>query len=394
MTSAIMEALKQFEATEANLTKLENLWGELKNLFPTGVVLGESPEYEDRRRSFYAILEAMPSIGGWRPSISVPDWNAIAGARLDFMELGEPLEGAKFEATVWADGNEISEYRYRLNQKRRELIREALVAIIDKFDADLRLIRRELGLREAYESARGPLWTELEKNADQIEVLLGSSVQKPRRWSDLRRHLHFAMVGDLGDIEEHDWPAVKEGLRKGLYGSNEALPVAVTDLADLVAAKPTGPIITALKWENIDADTFERLIFSLISQVSGYENCEWLMRTNAPDRGRDLSVTRVTIDPLSGTFRQRVIIQCKHWLSSSVSLPDVQTAASQTELWNDPPVLVLIIATSGRFTTDAVQWIETRNHKGTLPRIEMWPESHLESLIAARPALIAQFNLR
>jgi Restriction endonuclease len=89
-----------------------------------------------------------------------------------------------------------------------------------------------------------------------------------------------------------------------------------------------------------------------------------------------------------------VIIQCKHWLSRSVSLPDVQSAAAQTDLWTDPPVQVLVLATSGRFTTDAVQWTETKNHRGSMPRIEMWPESHLESLLAARPALIAQFHLR
>jgi hypothetical protein len=389
-----MEALKQFEATEANLTKLENLWKELQELFPDGIHMGESPEYEDRRRSFDSILASLPKIGGWKPEISAPDWDAVASTRFDFMELGEPFEEAKYEASIWADGKEIREYRYRLNQKRRELIRDALLAAMDKFDADLRQIRKELGERERNDDVSSPIWAELEKTTDQIEVLLGSSVQKPPRWHDLRRHLHFAMVGDLGDIEEHDWPAVKEGLRKGLYGANEALPVATADLADLVAAKPTGPIITALSWENMDANAFERLIFSLVSQVAGYENPEWLMRTNAPDRGRDVSVTRVTVDPLSGTLRQRVIIQCKHWLSKSVALSDVRDAADQTDLWTDPPVQVLVIATSGRFTTDAVQWIETRNHKGTVPRIEMWAESHLESLLAARPALIAQFKLR
>ncbi len=389
-----MEALKQFEATEANLNKLENLWKELQELFPDGIHMGETPEYEDRRRSFDSILSSLPKIGGWKPGISAPDWDDVASSRLDYMELGDPFEEAKFEASIWADGKEIREYRYRLNQKRRQLIRDALVAVIDKFDADLRQISRELVERERNDDVDSPIWAELQKNSEQIEVLLGSSVQKPPRWQDLRRHLHFGMVGDLNDIEVHDWPAVKEGLRKGLYGVNEALPVATMDLDDLIAARPTGPIITALNWANLDADAFERLVFSLISQVQGYENPEWLMRTNAPDRGRDLSVTRVTVDPLSGTFRHRVIIQCKHWLSKSVSLPEVQSAAAQTELWTDPPVHVLIIATSGRFTTDAVQWIETRNHKGTLPRIEMWPESHLESLLAARPALIAQFNLR
>lgn len=217
---------------------------------------------------------------------------------------------------------------------------------------------------------------------------------KPPRWNDLRRHLHFGTAGDLSDIEEHDWPSVKEGLRKGLYGVNEPLPVATADLEDLVSAKPTGQIITALNWENLDADAFERLIFSLISEAQGYENPEWLMQTNAPDRGRDLSVIRVTVDPLSGTSRHRVIIQCKNWLSKSVTLADVQTMVAQMDLWNEPPVQVLIIATSGRFTTDAVQWVENRASKGTPPRVELWPESHLESLLAARPALIAQFKLR
>ncbi len=30
----------------------------------------------------------------------------------------------------------------------------------------------------------------------------------------------------------------------------------------------------------------------------------------------------------------------------------------------------------------------------TAPRIEMWPESHLERILAARPALIAEYRLR
>lgn len=66
----------------------------------------------------------------------------------------------------------------------------------------------------------------------------------------------------------------------------------------------------------------------------------------------------------------------------------------QTKLWPDPRVDVLVIATSGRFTSDAVQWIERHNACGSPPKIEMWPESHLERLLAARPPLIAEFHLR
>jgi restriction endonuclease len=118
------------------------------------------------------------------------------------------------------------------------------------------------------------------------------------------------------------------------------------------------------------------------------------MRTNAPDRGRDLSVTRIISDALADTWRERVVIQCKHWLSRSVSATEAAAAKDQMGLWTDPRVDVLVVATTGRFSADAVQWIERHNTTGGPPRIEMWPESRPERLLAARPALIAEFGLR
>lgn len=118
------------------------------------------------------------------------------------------------------------------------------------------------------------------------------------------------------------------------------------------------------------------------------------MRTNAPDRGRDLSVMRVTADPLSGVIRARVIIQCKHWLDRSVSASDVASLKEQLTLWEPPRVDVCVIATSGRFSSDAVALIERHNQSDRAMRIEMWPESHLERLLAARPHLIGEFRLR
>ena len=63
-------------------------------------------------------------------------------------------------------------------------------------------------------------------------------------------------------------------------------------------------------------------------------------------------------------------------------------------LWEPPRVDVLVIATSGRFTTDAVAGIERHRQSDHALRIEMWAESPLEMLLAARPALIAEFGLR
>jgi hypothetical protein len=202
------------------------------------------------------------------------------------------------------------------------------------------------------------------------------------------------MLGDLRDIIENDWPAVKVGLRKSMYGEKEPVPVEIDDLGELVNTKPSGPVATKLKWGDLTEEEFERLIFALISAERGYENPEWLMKTNAPDRGRDLSVYRVYKDPLGGTLRHRVIIQCKHWLSKSVSSAEIGTLKEQMKLWEPPRVDIHVIATSGRFTSDAVALIEKHNQSDSALRIEMWPESHLERLLAERPAIIAEFRLR
>jgi Restriction endonuclease len=177
--------------------------------------------------------------------------------------------------------------------------------------------------------------------------MLGSSLPRPIRWSDLRRHLHFGQVGDLIEILEFDWPKVKVGLSAGLYDQNEPVRVGVSDLGALAAAQPRGTVATRLQWDSLSPEDFERLLFAMISGSRGYENPEWLMRTNAPDRGRDLSVMRIVSDPLGGVIRSRVIIQCKHWPTKSVSVADVAELQSQMKLWEPPRVEVLVIASSG-----------------------------------------------
>lgn len=393
--SALMDALEQFEAAEANLIKLERLWTELSELIPGGVSFGGNSEFEDRARSYGHVLAALPKIDGWKPETEPPSLDDIAQNRLDAMEVDEPGAHAHVETWVEEPGRELQEYRFRLNNKRRQLIRDALVGLIDTIDADIRTLRVQAGDEDEQNRKLEPeLWTDLREHLGQIEVLLGSSVKKPERWTDMMRHMKFGETGDLHDIEEHDWPNIKESLRKGLYGANEPLPVKVDDLGGLVAARPSGPVTIALNWEALNDEGFERLIFGLISDSPGYENPEWLMATRAADRGRDLSVTRVTQDELSGTTRARIVIQCKHWRSRSVNLPEVAATKEQMALWNAPRVDVLVVATSGRFTADAVSWVEAHNGAGVPPRIEMWPESHLERLLAARPALIAEFGLR
>jgi len=156
----------------------------------------------------------------------------------------------------------------------------------------------------------------------------------------------------------------------------------------------TGPIVNALNWGAIDATAFERLVYNLVSKANGYANAEWLTHTNAPDRGRDISVKRTVVDPLTGTHVYRVIVQCKHWRTKSIGMNEVTTLVGQMTSWEPPKVDQLIIATTGKFTTDAVAWVENRNTERQTPTIAMWPDSYLESLLAERPNFVTEFNLR
>ena len=268
---------------------------------------------------------------------------------------------------------------------------DSLIDIIDKVLRDTTLVMD--GENSPTMIPDGPLG-ELRKHFKEILILLGSSAPKPERWHGMARHLHFGHAHDFSDIVNFDWPDIKASLRKNFYGQDDPIPVKVADLGELVASSPKGPIPIMLKWSTLSDESFERLIFALIASERGYENPEWLMPTRASDRGRDLSVMRVSNDGLSGQLRSRVIIQCKHWQTKSINVDEIAKLKEQMALWEPPRVDVMIIATSGRFSSDAVQAIERHNQADRAMRIEMWPESHLEILLATRPAVIAEYGLR
>jgi hypothetical protein len=117
------------------------------------------------------------------------------------------------------------------------------------------------------------------------------------------------------------------------------------------------------------------------------------MHTRASDRSRDLFLERVLRDSTGDVRTERVIVQAKHWLTRSVGPGDVAGTVARVELWK-PIAHGLILATSGRFTADAVAWAEGHNDSGRAPLIDLWPESKLESLLAARPHLAAAHGLR
>ena len=90
---------------------------------------------------------------------------------------------------------------------------------------------------------------------------------------------------DVHDIAESDWPSVRSDIEAGFYSDLEPVPVEVKDLVSLVETKPVGAVTTKLQWDRISAEEFERLLFNLISDAGEYVNPQWLMQTNASDRG-------------------------------------------------------------------------------------------------------------
>lgn len=386
-------ALKQFEATEANLAKLDELWTLIEKLLPSSPAFDGPPEYDEHCFAFRQVLHGMPAIDGFRIEDCLRDYDEAGRMHLDAAEIGDIDVLINVQLELARQGKELREYRLRFQAKRRALVRSRLMELMAEIDVILDELTREVSGCDLGASVDAPRWQALHDAIREIDTLIGAG-SRPERWDDIQRHLHFGLVADLADICKLDWPSVRTSLASQLYGQYEPIPVSSEDLGEIVAARPSGPATTKLNWEALTDEDFERLVFLLISQTPGYENPEWLQKTRAPDRGRDLSVVRVESDLLGGTRRHRTIIQCKHWLSKSVGPGDVADARTQMELWGPPRVDALVIATTGRFTVDAVHLAEQHNLSDCALKIAMWPESHLERLLAARPHLIAQFRLR
>ena len=228
----------------------------------------------------------------------------------------------------------------------------------------------------------------------EIERLMGDAAERRGRWGDLRRHMRFGQSQDWHDIEKFDWPSIKPDIQAAALTDTDPLPVPDLDLGQAASGSLTGTATIALPWERLDDAGFERLLYDLLRVFPEHQNVQWLMHTRAPDRGRDLSLDRTLSSGAGAVRHERVIVQAKHWLKRSVSMPDVAATVASVALWQPPVVRGLIIATSGRFSADAVGWVEQHNNDAKAPFVDLWPESTLETLLAQKPSLAAAHGLR
>ena len=209
--SEIAIALEQFGAAEANLEKLERIFGELCDLTPDRIVFGSNSQYEDLCRDYEDVLAALPEIDGWKPESQPIDLNSLAHSKLDAAEVGEPIALFYVQETVEAPSRELSSYRRLLNKKRRQLIRDELSDVIADVDRLLRDIGEGLACDEEPQAkVSNEQWDLLKDRVQIMDTLLGSILTRPKRWADLERHLYFGQVGDLQDIMRNDWPEVKK----------------------------------------------------------------------------------------------------------------------------------------------------------------------------------------
>lgn len=385
------DLLDAFDRAAANLNKVEEVWRRASPMLPTGPALGSNPEYDDLARAWVDLCAGLPLIDGWRIDRELPDIAAVGQGFIDYFEISEIPTGV-YELLEQPD-RDLAEYRYRLHRARRRAVRSRLQTLTDTIDA--RLGRIVAGLPT---DADERVWTDdaaaVLASVEEVERLLGDTVERRGRWTDLRRHLHFAEPHDWRDILTVDWPSVRADVDFAGFGETDPLPVPDIDLGEASAAEVTGVASTALQWQALSDDDFERLLYDLLRSIPQHENVTWLTATRAPDRGRDLALDRVLHDGTGTTRRERVIVQAKHWLTKSVNVSAVADTVSNMALWTPPAVNGLVIATSGRFTADAVDWIERRNALGNAPLIDMWPDARLESLLSQRPGLSAAYGLR
>ncbi|MCX5328152.1 restriction endonuclease [Streptomyces sp. NBC_00140] len=385
------ELLRVMDRSAANLGKLDSVWQRAQTFIPSGPSRGSHPEYDDLRRAWVDLLPGLPPIDGWTISDELPDIDAMGQSFIDYFEISESPDAV--HAAGEKPGADLSEYRYRLNRARRRAARGRLQQLVSAVDTALPLAVQETA-RDSEATLVNEQTKQIAAAVGEIERLLGDTTERTGRWADLHRHMRFSQGQDWHDVLELDWPTVRADIEAGALGDSDPLSIPDIDLGHAASGQLTGAATLALPWERLDDDGFERLLYDLLRSIPEHENVQWLMRTRAPDRGRDLSLDRVLRDGTGGVRTERVIVQAKHWLSRSVNAAAVSETTTAGKLWGPPLVRGIVIATSGRFTADAVSWVERHNAEGITPHIDLWPESRLETLLAQKPHIAAAHGLR
>jgi hypothetical protein len=161
-------ALQQFESTEANLEKIRRL-------------LQTASDDPDHARDVYEIWRALPKIDGWKPDITIYDFDDIQLMRFDAQDIGEPEAIFAVENEIASADNLLGEYTYRFTHKRMALIRQRVLQLVSIADEHVYSLKVKIDAdAENFDEEFGPL----HKAVEEIDTLLGSTFKRPPRWTE------------------------------------------------------------------------------------------------------------------------------------------------------------------------------------------------------------------
>jgi restriction endonuclease len=193
------------------------------------------------------------------------------------------------------------------------------------------------------------------------------------------------------DADEQPQPHDPHDAMTGL-GVTAADPTLV-GIEDEATPAPT-PVRARLQWDRLDADGFERLLVRFLEESGAYTNVTRLMNVNAADAGRDIEAYQRVGDGLVSERLERVIVQAKHWPKRGIGSSAIADLVhAKLPFWEGEPVRVLIVATTGSFTQDAVRWVDNHNRAAKRPDIVLWSSNELDNLLRRWPALIDELGL-
>lgn len=389
-------AVEELNKVAANLELLKTKWYEIKELLAYPIEGHWDPdgkqEYNIKCLEFKDLLTGIPNIRDNNIHYLLPDYDDVSQQARQVNDLFEADLTASFYSEIYEQGPEISKYEHVLKSERRKLVRRQVESCLNDVDAILSSLNHIPDERDHSEYLNVDEIKPLTHKIEQLDNLMGDSIQRPPRWSDLVRHLRFGQVHDLNDIILLDWPSIKPAIESS-FRENDPFEINTEDIGDLVDdADESGEIVTSLNWDAITPEQFERLCADLLELSSNYENVEWLTSTNAPDRGCDIRADWAHSDETRGTVREKFVIQCKHRRNSNISASDIEDLRNITITYGN--VDVYLIITSGKFTDQALQVIQEWNENNAKPKVEVWGDWKLEQLLASHPDLIIQYGLR
>lgn len=202
----------------------------------------------------------------------------------------------------------------------------------------------------------------------------------------------MGQINDLNDIILLDWPSIKPALQS-LFQDNDPFEIITKDIGILVDnANKTGEIGASLNWNAINFTQFERLCADLLESSPSFENVEWLTRTTASDRGRDVTAFWVHSDEMRGTIRERTLVQCKHKPNGSVSVNDIKNLPNLSLTHGN--VDLFLIMTSGKFSDQVTQVVESWNNNNSKPKVGLWEQWRLEKSLNSYPEIVKAYRLR